>query len=86
MSDKTNDGGPAYPFEYNGPTIWGDGTERTIHPGMSLRDAIAIQAMAGHLASLNPGSWANDIALFEDTAKGAYGMADAMLKAREEQP
>ena len=45
-----------------------------IYTGMTLRDYFAAKAMQGILfEGLDP----------EDTAKHAYKMADAMLKARE---
>ena len=46
--------------------------------GMSLRDYMAAKAMQGMYAN---GSFPTGIML--DTAKEAYEMADAMLKARE---
>ena len=44
MTDKINDGGPAFPLEYDGPSIWWEGTERTVHTGISLRDYLAAHA------------------------------------------
>ena len=48
-----------------------------IHHGMTLRDYFAAKAMQ---ADLERGVHADD---FELTAKRAYKMADAMMKARE---
>ena len=50
------------------------------HNGMDLRDYFAIQVIEGLLAD---GGWGGDLSYFEDVAKGAYKMADAMMKARE---
>jgi hypothetical protein len=49
-----------------------------INDGMTLRDYFAAKAMQGMYAN---GSFPTGIML--DTAKEAYEMADAMLKARE---
>lgn len=59
--------GPALPHESR--------TER--HPWMSLRDWFAGQALAGMMAR---GGVVDTPTAF---AEAAYGMADAMLKARE---
>ncbi|GAG50621.1 unnamed protein product [marine sediment metagenome] len=71
----TNDGGPAFPF-----TIYdGSGTPLSIE-GMTLRDAIALQA-------LNKSTWnwaLSGKAELLDSARSCYEMADAMLKARDE--
>ena len=66
----TNDGGPAYPVAsdiYHGSGI----------TGMSLRDWFAGQALAGFLACSEVSGSADTL------ARDAYGMADAMLRARE---
>ena len=64
-----NTGGPAFPW-------CGDLNEcPTINLGMTLRDYFAAKAMQGILyEGLEP----------VETAKHAYTMADAMLKAREQ--
>ena len=66
----TNDGGPAFPAQ-----DWQ--AKGNHHPGMSVRDWFAGQALAGLMA--HPTA--------EFTAKGgaaiAYEFADAMLRARE---
>jgi hypothetical protein len=51
--------------------------------GMSLRDAFAIGAVSGYLASMNPGSI--DQRMAEHIARNAYDVADAMLAARQGQ-
>lgn len=77
MTDKPNNGGPAFPVpevrdaEGNGIT---EG-----HPGMSLRDWFAGQALAGYLVDPNVGG---DTVT---TANRCYVFADAMLKARGDQ-
>jgi hypothetical protein len=45
--------------------------------GMTLRDYFAAKAMQGFMGS----SW--NVKSFEDMARKAYQLADAMLKARE---
>lgn len=49
--------------------------------GMSLRDYFAAKAMQGLFAS-DTNDW-NQEGEWEERAKTAYAMADAMLKARE---
>jgi hypothetical protein len=68
MSDKTNDGGPA--FGHGDPVHGGSS-------GMCLRDWFAGQALAGLLASGPHDCEAPGI------AHDAYLFADAMIKARE---
>jgi len=76
MSETTNDGGPAFPtgtYEYDGQSnvlLYQEG-------GMTLRDyfaAKAMQAMAEEVSRYDQ---------FDECAKNAYKLADAMLKARE---
>jgi hypothetical protein len=67
---NTNTGGPAFPTEAY------DLERQTVvrEEGMTLRDYFATKAMQGILfEGLNE----------SETAKNAYAMADAMLKARE---
>ena len=66
-----NTGGPAFPTQY-----YQDALTKTIIPseGMTLRDYFAAKAMQA-LVQKN---------YFDFTAKNAYAMADAMLKAREQ--
>ena len=47
------------------------------HPGMTLRDWFAGQALAGFLASDQP------IVSYRSIAEDAYAFADAMMKARK---
>lgn len=74
MTDKINNGGPAFPVQ----TVLGPGM-----PGMSLRDWFAGQAVVAvmHLCyrdTLIPGESIETL-----FARKAYAIADAMLVARE---
>lgn len=65
-----SDGGPAFPIHPGG--CW--------HPGMSLRDYFAAQALVGLLSgSGNPH-------VDDGFATAAYRIADAMLAGRKRQP
>jgi hypothetical protein len=76
ITDK-NTGGPAFPYQ----EVLPDGfANLTPQRGMTLRDYFAAKAIVGHLAD---GGWKCDQSHFDDVAKGAYRLADAMLKARE---
>ena len=78
MSDKNNDGGPAFPdHPLEHPNYWHQG-----NPGMSLRDWFAGQALAGILS--NPGTFGGED-LLPHIGQVVYKFADAMLKAREQQ-
>lgn len=67
--NKINDGGPAFP-------IVGDQTSRLLeHPGMTLRDYLAGQALAG-FDHHNSG-------YVDFIAKTCYQLADAMLAQRQ---
>ena len=78
---KIDDGGPAFAFTY---TVGGGElgpVEQRAHPGMSLRDYFASQALIGIIAY--PGHVAGKEFKTADTcARFAYVYADAMLKAR----
>lgn len=67
-----NDGGPAFPSDYI------PGTATT--PGMSLRDYFAASGLSCILLNQQLAWKAHEI------ARGAYDLADAMLKAREAKP
>lgn len=78
MTTKT-DGGTAFPvWELNG-----SGVAEMTDFGMSLRDYLAAKAMQGLLAAQIHGF--NDRPANGPFASMAYEMADAMLKAREEE-
>ena len=78
MSEQ-NDGGPAFPRpsgkarDGNGNSFWPPG-----HPGMTLRDWFAGQALAGMFdfktAETEEDDW---------LARIAYGIADAMIAGRD---
>jgi len=74
----TNDGGPAFPMT-------GEGCHNPLYsqPGMTLRDYLAGQALAGLcVPGLKDGpitDWE-----FEEIAPVAWKAADAMLAARED--
>jgi hypothetical protein len=68
MSDKINDGGPAF------PTTWPD---QCPGEGTSLRDWFAGKALAGMLADPNV------LATAPEVADTAYRFSDAMLEARK---
>jgi hypothetical protein len=81
-----DDGGPAFPtdnwkvdVDYGGgvimPTV-------AAHPGMTLRDWFAGQAMAGMLANPNATS-AEGVPRERAVTSAAYLVADAMLEARK---
>ena len=78
---NTNTGGPAFPC----PTI-----SIGQHQGMTLRDYLAAKAMAAMYAtsfeweSTGEPRTPADTAEVEEMAVDAYGIADAMLKAREQ--
>lgn len=77
MTDKTTPAFPVSALVYN----YDDKAPDTIlHDGMTLRDYFATGAMqnfADQIGSQSDQEW------FDKVAKGAYRMADAMLKARE---
>lgn len=88
MTDETNDGGPAFPGETRTRVIKADGDFMTVssevlvayHPGMSLRDWFAGQALAGIAANTR---LVIQVERVDAISTSAYRIADAMLKARE---
>jgi hypothetical protein len=70
MSALINDGGPAFPMGYHPEGNNAD------HFGMTIRDYFAAAALQGILADGGGASW-------DDDAKNAYAVADAMIRARE---
>jgi len=74
-----NDGGPAFPSD-KPVKFYSDGSTAARAEGMSLRDWFAGQALGGMAGySLSRDESAGSVASL------AYFVADAMLKAREEQ-
>lgn len=80
MNQPINDGGPAFPSVYYSEPIGSIGPQFTIKGGMTLRDYFAAAALQGNIA--HPDVTGNR----DDIAKDAYKYADAMLKAREDNP
>lgn len=84
-----DDGGPAFPVDtsrqHDG--TYGHQTSNNTWQsgGMTLRDYFAAQAMQGFCAY---GTLCdhNNYATIDDVVDDAYEIADAMLKARKEQP
>lgn len=82
MSNKQT-GGPAFPFECQGPT-----TAPEIYYGMTLRDYFAAKAMHALYTStfeyvFTGASRTPEYAkLMDELAQDAYQVADSMLKAR----
>jgi len=77
-----NDGGPAFPHEYK----FGDGIAQRCD-GMTLRDYFAAKALPIMWDAYDKGYCGlndKDEPNMKTMADGAYQMADAMLKAREE--
>lgn len=84
----TNDGGPAYPrppFTPGQPlhdSAAEAGFAATGHPGMSLRDWFAGQALMGWAAGRNR-PMEHEACEPASVARSCYAYADAMLRARE---
>ena len=81
MESNKYDGGPAFPAK-----DWQ--VKGNHHPGMSLRNYIAIRAMQGDWAaqSESTGEWANSTSeeYLLNRARLYYRMADAMIKVSKE--
>jgi hypothetical protein len=78
MSNKKNNGGPAFPVIAEGGPNSDLGA--LLQPGMTLRDYFAAMATQGMLSDQQrDGS-------FLEYAEDAYRFSDAMLKAREHFP
>lgn len=76
MSKTKNTGGPAFPVKTPTP---GYNFEKTVHPGMTLRDHFAGLAMQGLVST-----GAHAPSLYEQLAAKCYILADAMIKARDQ--
>lgn len=83
MTDKLDDGGPAFPGaapnapQAYGATGGGGGFSYPNAVGMSLRDWFAGQALAGFAGT-------SDLRFPAEAVKTAYRIADAMLTARKQ--
>jgi len=74
---EIDDGGPAFPCV--------ETKYRSSIPGMSLRDAMAIEAMQG-LMTLYAQVCGDEEATIATNARLAYAQADAMLAERKKAP
>ena len=92
---NTNTGGPAFPQNTQIVAPAGQVLHQGFMGGMTLRDYFAAKAMAAIIQSGKWGPQTADALHYEDDqefvnnkasclAEGAYQMADAMLKAREQ--
>lgn len=72
MTDKIDDGGPAFPTD-------GRLQHGSAYDGMSLRDWFAGQSLAAELCDIN----SNPIMTPREAAALCYRMADMMLEARK---
>lgn len=79
MSAK-DDGGPAFPCEVDGMSIFSGQATTILHGGMTLRDWFAGQALAGF--SANPSACENWTD--QRVAEASYRAADAMLAERRQ--
>ncbi|MDX4957269.1 hypothetical protein [Delftia acidovorans] len=82
MNEALKDGGPAYPMAdpFVVSTPKNEAEVQRLAQGMSLRDHFAGLAMQGICSLHDQWGWAT-----EDIARGAYEMADLMLRAREKE-
>jgi len=83
MSEKQNDGGPAFPAPWHPEMGW---SPRQAPPGMSLRDWFAGQFAASAFVNAENLSLASNEELteaFSFISRTSYKMADAMLAERE---
>jgi hypothetical protein len=94
VSEPINDGGPAFPVSTRPcDTDHGyghqDGPSTYQYGGMSLRDHFAGQALPALILAANRsddlGLRGDDAPTIDEYAIDAYRIADAMLKAREQQ-
>ena len=77
--DSLPNGGPAFPCDpFIASKPGHESVAKRLAEGMTLRDYFAAKAMQSLIASESQGEWDDDA-----TAKGAYRIADAMLRVRE---
>jgi hypothetical protein len=77
--DGIDDGGPAFPAEFETVDSKPGFRKWCGTPGMSLRDYFAGQA----LATMKLSCWSDNPLYWEGVARSAYVCADEMLKARK---
>lgn len=77
MSDKPNNGEPAFPVS---------DLSKTQAPGMTLRDYFAAKAMAAMMHEVTDIDGYRVFVVQEERARLSYQQADAMLAAREVKP
>lgn len=78
MTDKINDGGAAFPVQFNSDDI----EYHNAIKGMSLRDYFAAQALIGELSNSCKEPWKSSEQEKRACAYRCYLFADAMLQAR----
>lgn len=79
MTTETNDGGPAFPSPVD--------PHKLDDKGMTLRDYFAAKAMAAEIAAgKDMGGMRGYDGWRDEFAREAYRYADAMLRARKDQP
>lgn len=80
-----NDGGPAFPASTSNATDGHqDGASTRQFSGVGLRDYFAGKALQGEIAGMpSDFDWSK---YADDISMRVFRMADAMLKAREQQP
>jgi hypothetical protein len=76
MSNKINDGGPAFPSHL--------GMSPGMSPGMSLRDWFAAMATEGEVVQIQT-EWMYKLGKFITKREARYRHADAMLVEREKE-
>lgn len=78
---KINDGGPAFPTYVVATTSFNGTPTVDTHPGLTLRDWFAGQALVGLMS--DPGLRPDKLAEFQHMAVRLYQVADAMIAERE---
>lgn len=75
--EKRNDGGPAFPFEFEDRQADGS-VQALVHTGMSLRDYFAGQVLPEVYRA-----GCRTKATIQDITQKSYDVADAMIEARK---
>lgn len=89
MTDKIDDGGPAFPQESKWHTLEDEKIIIGPHVGISMRDYFAAAAMTGlitMIARQRVKDLADGVQGGRIEAAAAYAIADAMLAARKAKP